>query len=238
MARSGFLPMTTAEGLAMFDAAIASGHPLVVPARIDTAALTASGLVPAIARLIARSRRRASNEESAQQSKLSAQLHGHNETEQDRITLEFVRGQVALVLGHDTPQTIPPEEPFKNLGFDSLSAVEFRNRLQTATGLKIPATIVFDYPTPKALAQYLRTQVAPQHTADTDKTELSESDLRSLLSRLPIDIIRNSGIAEIARALADRHAGNDPVEPSAGKAIEDLDANELIDLAMGPQQRV
>ncbi|WP_280275902.1 type I polyketide synthase [Nocardia wallacei] len=234
MARSGFLPMTTAEGLAMFDAAIDSGHPLVVPARIDTAALAASGSVPAIARLVARSRRRASNQGSAQQSKLSALLHGHNETEQERLILEFVRGQVAIVLGHDTPQTVPPEEPFKSLGFDSLSAVEFRNRLQTATALKIPATIVFDHPTPKALAHYLRTQITPQHTTDTD-TELSESDLRSLLSRLPIDIIRNSGIAEIARGLADQHAGHGPAEPSADKAIEDLDANELIDLAMGHQ---
>ncbi|WP_280272224.1 type I polyketide synthase [Nocardia wallacei] len=182
MARSGFLPMTTAEGLAMFDAAIDSGHPLVIPARIDTAALTAAGSVPAIARLVARSRRRASNEESAQQSKLSALLHGHNETEQERLILEFVRGQVAVVLGHDTPASIPPEEPFKSLGFDSLSAVEFRNRLQTATGLKIPATMVFDHPTPKALAYHLRTQITPQHT--TTDTDNHITELMELLSRV------------------------------------------------------
>ncbi|MEU0538450.1 type I polyketide synthase [Nocardia sp. NPDC005978] len=180
MARSGFLPMTTEQGLAMFDAAIESGHPLVVPARIDTAALAESGAVPAIAGLIARSRRRASNEDSTQQSTLSALLQGRSDTEQDRITLEFVRDQAAVVLGHDTSHMIPPEEPFKSLGFDSLSAVEFRNRLQTATGLKIPATIVFDRPTPRALATHLRTQIS----APTSENDNHTAELMELLSRI------------------------------------------------------
>ncbi|MFE6862138.1 type I polyketide synthase [Nocardia sp. NPDC057668] len=235
MARSGFLPMTTEQGLAMFDAAIESGQPLVVPARIDTAALSESGAVPAIAGLIARSRRRASNEDSTQQSTLSALLQGRSDTEQDRITLEFVRDQAAVVLGHDTSHMIPPEEPFKSLGFDSLSAVEFRNRLQTATGLKIPATIVFDHPTPRSLATHLRTQITPPAT-DNQSTELSESDLRNLLNRLPIDIIRASGIAEIARGLAVGHPGSGAIASpggESGRSIEELDANELIDLAMG-----
>ncbi|MCD9587705.1 type I polyketide synthase, partial [Streptomyces sp. 8ZJF_21] len=79
--------------------------------------------------------------------------------ERERTVLELVRGQVAIVLGHATPAAIDTAATFQSTGFDSLTAVELRNRLMAATGVQTPASVVFDYPTPELLAGHLREQL-------------------------------------------------------------------------------
>jgi acyl transferase domain-containing protein len=89
---------------------------------------------------------------------LGRQLAGLSPAEQEHILTDLVRGQVAAVLGHASAQAIEPDQAFSDLGFDSVTAIEFRNRLSAASGLQLPTTIIYDHPTPVALSQYLRTQ--------------------------------------------------------------------------------
>ncbi|MFG2848922.1 SDR family NAD(P)-dependent oxidoreductase, partial [Kitasatospora sp. NPDC048296] len=101
-------------------------------------------------------------------SALRQRLTALSEPEQNRVLLELVRTQAALVLGHPSPEGVLPGRAFKELGFDSLAAVQLRKRLTGATGLALPATLVFDYPTPTELAQYLRLEMSQSGPSEVD----------------------------------------------------------------------
>ncbi|WP_229876566.1 acyl carrier protein, partial [Streptomyces griseoloalbus] len=119
-------------------------------------ALRAQGEVPPLlSGLIRTSTRRAAATGSAETTGLAERLTVLGETERREMMLDLVRGHIALVLGHSGAQTVHPDRAFQDLGFDSLTAVELRNRLGKATGLRLPATVVFDYPTAELLADHL-----------------------------------------------------------------------------------
>ncbi|MEV0070583.1 type I polyketide synthase [Amycolatopsis sp. NPDC050768] len=161
IARLGLAPLTVTESLAALDAALASGAPAVVPTRIDRSALRARGEdVPAVLRGLAPAgRRRASaavvSGELTPEQQFAGRFAHLGEADRDRAVLDLVRTHVAAVLGHDSADAINPARPFGEIGFDSLAAVELRNILDSVTGMRLPATLVFDYPTPRALAEYL-----------------------------------------------------------------------------------
>ncbi|MEU0839165.1 type I polyketide synthase, partial [Streptomyces sp. NPDC005962] len=166
IARGGVAPIAADEGLALFDAARADGTAVLFPMRLDYAGLrteaTATGIVPALFRGLVRApaRRAAAGAGTAiDGSSLAQRLVGLARSEQERELLELVCGRVAAVLGHSGADVIEAGRAFKELGFDSLTAVELRNDLKTVTGLRLPATLVFDYPTPTALAGYLREEL-------------------------------------------------------------------------------
>jgi NAD(P)-dependent dehydrogenase (short-subunit alcohol dehydrogenase family) len=167
MNRIGLAPITTDDGLELFDDAMRSGHTSLVPARLSLDEVAAAGRVPHLLRLLTRAARRqvADDDDVEGQSNLAALLGGAPAEDRERIALDFVRVQAAAVLGHDGTNTIPSGESFRSLGVDSLTGVEFRNRLQTATGLKLTATIVFDQPTPYALSKYLLERMAAPESA-------------------------------------------------------------------------
>ncbi|MFF2149668.1 SDR family NAD(P)-dependent oxidoreductase, partial [Kitasatospora sp. NPDC058190] len=156
IARLGLPAIVPEQGVALFDAAIATGHPAVLPVRLDLAAMAAHGEVPALLRGLVRGRvRRAVVAGSAVSAGLAQRLSGLGGEERRAAVLELVRDQIALVLGHEGGSAVDPSRAFQDLGFDSLTAVELRNRLKSVTGLQLPATVVFDYPTASALAGFL-----------------------------------------------------------------------------------
>ncbi len=162
IARGGIAAMPAEQGLALLDSALASDRPTLVPARLDLRARTAGVEVPAILRgLIRGSTRRARRSlGTSAATGIQAQLAGKDRSARESLLLDLVRRQAAITLGHATPDAVEATKPFQGLGFDSLGAVELRNHLSTATGLRLPATTLFDYPTPGALAAHLADELS------------------------------------------------------------------------------
>ncbi|MEU8480896.1 type I polyketide synthase, partial [Streptomyces hygroscopicus] len=165
MSRGSMGALSNAEGLALFDVSGLAGHAVLIPAALDIAALRAqstAGVAPLLRGLIRTPVRRAAaggGGGADEAAGLTERLAGMSAAERDRYLLNLVCGQVATVLGYGSAAAIEPGAAFKELGFDSLTAVELRNRLGAATGLRLPATLIFDYPTPDALAGHLRAEL-------------------------------------------------------------------------------
>jgi polyketide synthase 12 len=183
MARSGVGALSSAEGLELFDAALEMGEGLVIPMRLDASVLRGSDIdaVPALLRGLARVPSRRARQGVSKS--LARSLAGVPEEEREQVALELVRSHVATVLGHASPGGVDEQRAFRELGFDSLTAVELRNRLSTASGLHLSSTIVFDYPTPKALARHLLSEVSGHQSpaAASVDTELGKLE-RTLAS--------------------------------------------------------
>ncbi|MGW2332202.1 SDR family NAD(P)-dependent oxidoreductase, partial [Streptomyces sp. NPDC001700] len=165
--RLGITANTTEEGLALLDAAYRHGRPHLLALKLDTQALAAqdTATLPTPLRALAvtggSGRVRPTASGGAQPTDWSGRLRGLPSPEQHRLLLNLVRSHAATVLGHADPATVHPDASFKDLGFDSLTGVELRNRLAAATGLRLPAALVFDHPEAAALAEHLRGQLAP-----------------------------------------------------------------------------
>jgi len=163
MSRVGLTPLSGQQALALFDDAMLADRAVLVAARLDTATLAGDGAVlpPILRELAARPSRRvvADAGTAASTSGLRTRLHGLTAEGRHRELVDLVSTNAAIVLGHSTAD-INAERAFQDLGFDSLTAVELRNRLKTATGLTLSPTLIFDHPTPAALADHLDAQLA------------------------------------------------------------------------------
>ncbi len=151
LARTGMVPLEPAEGLALFDTALATDAAAVVPVHVDTAALrTRAADLPAVLSGLVRvtARRTAESGTAQADGSLAAKLAALAADDRLESVLQVVRTAVAGALDYATADAVDVRRGFKDIGFDSLTSVELRNRLNKATGLRLPATLVFDYPTP------------------------------------------------------------------------------------------
>jgi NADPH:quinone reductase-like Zn-dependent oxidoreductase/NADP-dependent 3-hydroxy acid dehydrogenase YdfG/acyl carrier protein len=162
MSRLGLAPLSTPQALQLFDDAMLADRPVLVAARLDGAGLGTSGVVPPVLRgLITRPGRRlvVDTDAAASTSGLAARLHGLSAEQRHLQLVELVCTNAATVLGRSSAD-IDAQLPFQDLGFDSLTAVELRNRLKTASGLTLSPALIFDYPTPAALAKHVDEQLS------------------------------------------------------------------------------
>ncbi|WP_424190547.1 SDR family NAD(P)-dependent oxidoreductase [Actinokineospora sp. G85] len=163
MSRGGVLAMTQAEGLDILDTSLALGQALLVPIKLDLRAMradaAAGGAVPHLLRGLVRAGRRTARAAAGDVGGLVRRLAGLPAAEQEAVLLAIVQAEAGGVLGFSGPELAQGTRGFSDIGFDSLTAVELRNRLSAATGVKLPATLVFDYPTPVALARHLREEL-------------------------------------------------------------------------------
>ncbi|WP_055525764.1 type I polyketide synthase [Streptomyces graminilatus] len=236
MARGGVVPMPSEQALGLFDAAVAADRALLVPARFDTAALrTPDGEVPALLRSLVKPARRRTGA-TAEHGTPPAEALRRRLAELDTqgrlaVLLDVVRDQAAAVLGYADSDAVDPERGFLEMGFDSLTAVELRNRLGAATGLRLPATLLFDYPAPDRLARHLRDETdAESGPAPAVQPMLAElARMEAALEAVTIDDSERSALTERLRGLLSRLdvAGTDTDAggSGAGDTVEEhLDA--------------
>nr|WP_062212863.1 type I polyketide synthase [Streptomyces sp. NBRC 109706] len=238
---NGLVPLTPDEGHALFDAAVRTDEPLLVTARLDLgsgAAPTDPALLPPLMRALVRTgpaRRTAqSTAATGGGTALAARLATLGEAERDKVVLDLIRGHVATVLGHTNAQAVGAERPFKEMGFDSLTAVELRNRLNTATGLSLPATLIFDHPSPQALARLIRSELVVTD-ADTTPPLVAQLDRldASLDAASPDDIARDRIVDRLRATLArlnDASSASTPLPDDNDDDLATATDDELFDL--------
>ncbi|OBK63007.1 polyketide synthase [Mycobacterium colombiense] len=162
MSRAGLSALSTRQALELLDAALLTEHPMVAGTRLDRTALAhhSDTLPPLLSQLATRPARRVlEHTDMVSLTGLRARLEGMTADQRHSELVELVCSNAATVLGHSSAD-VNADDAFQDLGFDSLTAVELRNRLKIATGLTLSPTLIFDQPTPGALAEHLGTQLA------------------------------------------------------------------------------
>ncbi|WP_433200623.1 SDR family NAD(P)-dependent oxidoreductase [Nocardia sp. CA-107356] len=233
--REGLLPLGNEDGMGLFDAALAGGRSMFVAVRIDRAALGEADpddVRPVMRGLSRPARRRVSdrtsesptalNGRSAGSASLAAQLLGRVTAEQERIILDVIGVQAAAVLGHTGADAMAPDKPFSDIGFDSLGVMEFRNRLKSAVGVQLSTTAMFDYPTPEALAGFIRQEIVPVDDPAERITAEIESLVRSCAAA-ELSAVDRSAITSKLTALLRELEGKDTGDIDLGGGAESLD---------------
>nr|WQM80008.1 type I polyketide synthase [Streptomyces sp.] len=186
--RTGMPPLSPDEGLALLDAATVPGRPpATLPVRFDVAVMRTQAETGALPALFGGLVRAPARRASSGRASLERRLNGLSGAEREQLLVDLVRGHVARILGHHGVDAVPPDRAVNELGLTSLGAVELRNALNAETGLSLPPTLVFDYPTPLAVAGLLHENYQPVD-ADPAAPLLAElSRMETALTALAAD---------------------------------------------------
>ncbi len=232
--RLGLLPMTPAAAMTALEQAVVAGEKSTTVAGMDWTSFLQtfmsvrpspflSDLPEAVALAEAA---RAGGDEATQE--LGSTLRTATEAEQKRILSRLVRSHASAVLGHSNREGIGPAQAFQEVGFDSLAAVNMRNSLIAATGLQLPATLIFDYPNPEALAEYLRSELLREN----DQLAGRESEVRRILASVPFERFRDAGILTALLGLTEEADAGGAAGAADGAGAPDAAADEDEDIDM------
>ncbi|WP_394846827.1 SDR family NAD(P)-dependent oxidoreductase [Pendulispora brunnea] len=230
--RQGLIPFSAEEALALFDAALGRPEALLVPVCLDSAALGARGdSLPPMLRDLARAPARRIDAPARQGEELARRLRALEPSERLRSLLDVVRQHVGAVLDAD-PHALEALRPLQELGLDSLMAVELRNRLASATGLRLPATLLFDHPSPAALAGLLLEQMLPDAPKANGASVLAmgaELDrVESALTELHANEAMREALTHRLRALLSRWAGGPGADATFSEKVDAAGVDELL----------
>ncbi|MEU8901778.1 type I polyketide synthase [Nocardia sp. NPDC048505] len=226
LARTGLVEMPAAQAVSSFDAIARSNVAVAVAAQLDASVLQHGGdTVPRMLHRPGRGVTRLSAESADGASAVS--LTGLTAEARSRAVLDLVLREAAATLGYTETDEIDPHRPFLEVGFDSLSAVQFRNRLRTATGLSLSATVVFDHPTPVTLAESV-TRMLEETAPEPDE----DARLRAAIAAIPLSTLREADLLDRLLELAGLDLPVDRQRRSAAH-IKDLSEEELIRMALG-----
>jgi NAD(P)-dependent dehydrogenase (short-subunit alcohol dehydrogenase family)/acyl carrier protein len=234
MERSGFATLSEQDGLELFDVALGLDRAVTLPVGLGVTALRAqarAGALPALLRGLVR----AAVTQGAGDS-VVRRLRGLPPQERADAMLEIVREHAAEVLGFGFARAVDPQRAFRELGFDSLAAVELRNRLTAVTGVRLPATVIFDHPTSIDLAERLLQEAFPE-AGQTGGLDPEEARIRDALAAIPLARLRETGLLDTLLALTEHGGGEAPTEErDAAALIDSLDAEDLLRLTFnGPE---
>ena len=249
MARAGMRPLGVEEGLRLLDAAIdGSTEPVLVPAGLLVNALRAETAPPILRALVRPQRRRTTPTRSPETDTLLRRLADTPAAQHHTVILDWLRAEVASVLALPGAEHVSVESEFQDLGFDSLTAVDLRNRLKTATGLQLPATLIFDYPTADALAQELVSRLVSV-AATGPQPVAPAADVPGSITRLFKDaaaagrivegaslIMMASGLRPAFQDAADLERIPAPVRLARGPAAEVLVCFPAFSAVSGPHE--
>ncbi|MFG3716141.1 type I polyketide synthase, partial [Micromonospora sp. NPDC047730] len=237
LARRGLRAMSPADAVHALRVAVGRGRACLTVADVDWAtfgpAYASTRPRPLLADLpeVRPADRPAEDEPGDGGQPLREQLLALPGDEQDKLLTDLVRANAAAVLGHPGPERVKPRRAFKELGFDSLTAVELRNRLTRATGLSLPTTLVFDYPDPAAVAGHLLTALVPE-TGRQEAADPAEAAVRQALATIPLARIREAGLLDLLLKLTDGDDAEQAPTDEDGDSIDEMDADALIRLAL------
>ncbi|WP_261870238.1 type I polyketide synthase, partial [Mycobacterium marinum] len=250
LSRGGFAAISAQQALDLFDAALIVDQPTVLAARLDRRALENPALnadLPTLfSDLITRPmRRNVDNDGTPTELALVNRLNMMTPDEQHDLLTEVVCTQAVMVLGRLNAADIDPNATFSDLGFDSLTAIELRNRLKTVTGLTLPPTLIFDHRAPSALAQHLGQQLCATHQHESHNAmapaDSEDEKLRSILSAISVADLRDAGLLDKLLRLRkdpDRNLRVDRVDNVGTKQqelegmINSLSPEELVAMAL------
>jgi polyketide synthase 12 len=229
-ASSGVAEIEAGPGLAMFEAATGTDEPLIVATAMNPARAGSPAGVPPLLRNLVRSARRTAVSAAASQAGLVEKLTALPEDERLKLLLDLVQGEAAAVLALPSPGAIKADREFQELGVNSLTAVELRNRLTAATGLRMSATLVFDYATPRALAAHLLAELVADNDLDSGPSVLAELDrLEAAMAVSEPDELTRNGIASRLRALlAQWDSGGTGSGGGVAELIESASADDVL----------